>query len=59
MNNRTEGSGYLAKAEALISRDMQDTMKRLVKIEKLVEEILVMRQEMVEFDRKRNYNREC
>ena len=43
MNNRTEGSDYLAKAEALISRDMQDTMKRLVKIEKLVEEILVMR----------------
>ena len=37
---------------------MQDTMKRLVKIEKLVESILIMRQEMVEFDRKRNFNRE-
>ncbi len=34
-------------------------MKRYVKIERLVEEILTLRQEMVEFDRKRNYNREC
>ena len=34
-------------------------MKRYVKIEKLVEEILALRQEMIEFDRKRNYNREA
>ena len=34
-------------------------MKKYVKIEKLVEEILFLRQEMVEFDRKRNFNREC
>lgn len=38
---------------------MGDTMKKYVKIEKLVEEILFLRQEMVEFDRKRNFNREC
>jgi hypothetical protein len=50
---------YLQNAENLISRDMDDTMKRLVKIERLIEEILTLRQEMVEFDRKRNYNREC
>ena len=49
----------MQNAENLISRDMNDTMKRLVKIELLVEDILTLRQEMVEFDRKRNYNREC
>ena len=43
----------------MISKDMSETMSRLVKIEKLVEELLTLRQEMVEFDRKRNYNREC
>ena len=46
-------------AETLISKDMSDTMTRLTKIERLVEELLCLRQEMVEFDRKRNYNREC
>jgi hypothetical protein len=43
----------------MISGDMAETMKRLTKIERLVEELLTLRQEMVEFDRKRNYNREC
>ncbi|TNV75213.1 hypothetical protein FGO68_gene7849 [Halteria grandinella] len=43
----------------MISRDMQETMSRFAKIERLTEEILTLRQEMVEFDRKRNYNREC
>ena len=38
---------------------MNDTMKRYVKIERIAEDILTLRQEMVEFDRKRNYNREC
>ena len=52
-------SSSMQYAENLISRDMNDTMKRLVKIERMVEDILTLRQEMVEFDRKRNYNREC
>lgn len=56
MNSNTN---YLQSAETLISRDMDDTMKRLVKIERLIEDVLTLRQEMVEFDRKRNYNREC
>ena len=42
-----------------MSGDMQETMKRLTRIEKLVEEILTLRAQMVEFDRKRNHNREC
>ena len=46
-------------AASQISRDMQDTMTRFAKVERLTEEILILRQEMVEFDRKRNYNREC
>ena len=50
---------YLNSAENIISSDMQETMKRLVKIEKLAEEILNLKQEMVEYDRKRNHNREC
>jgi hypothetical protein len=50
---------FYQNAESLINRDMSETMKRLVKIEMLVEEILLMRQEMIEYDRKRNYNREC
>jgi len=53
------GLGYLDKSESLISGDMQETMKRLVRIEKLVEEILTIRAQMVEYDRKRNHNREC
>ncbi len=48
-----------ATAEKIISGDMSETMKRLTKVERLVEELLCHRQEMVEFDRKRNYNREC
>ena len=46
-------------AEQLISRDMQDTMQKYVKVEVLAEEILFKRQAMIEYDRKRNYNREC
>lgn len=50
---------YLDKGHSMMSGDMQETMKRLICIEKLVEEILTLRQQMVEFDRKRNHNREC
>ncbi|CDW81721.1 UNKNOWN [Stylonychia lemnae] len=50
---------YLGNAENIISADMQETMKRLVKIEKLAEEIMNLKQEMIEYDRKRNHNREC
>ena len=58
MSDLGSGTQYQS-AESLISRDMSDTMKKLAKIERLVEELLILRQEMVEFDRKRNYNREC
>jgi len=34
---------FYQNAESLINRDMSETMKRLVKIEMLVEEILLMR----------------
>ena len=34
-------------------------MTEYVKVERLAEEVLMKRQEMVEFDRKRNHNREC
>ena len=36
-------SHYLSGAESMISADMQETMKRLVFIEKLAEEILTLK----------------
>ena len=38
---------------------MGETMKKMAKVERMVEEIVHLREEMVEFDRKRNFNREC
>jgi len=39
--------------------EMKATLKREAKIERLAEEILTLREQMVEYDRKRNYNREA
>ena len=52
-------SHYLQTSEQMLPSDMNATMSRLTKIERLAEEILQLRHELVEYDRKRNENREC
>jgi hypothetical protein len=46
------------KAPAL-SQEMQLTLNELIAIEKLAEDIITLRHQQVDYDRQRNYNREC
>eukprot|EP00347_Sterkiella_histriomuscorum_P004239 403361214 len=52
-------SSYMQNADNLLPGEMQETMKRLIKIEKLAEEVINLKQLLIEYDRKRNHNREC
>ena len=38
---------------------MQSTLERLIKIETIAEEILVLKQQNIEFNRKKEFNREA
>ena len=42
-----------------IDPEMQLTLERLIKIETLAEEILVLRQQNIEYNRKKEHNREA
>ena len=48
----------MVELEGKLAPEMQETMNRLIKIEQLAEEILTIKAQMVEYDKKRNYNRE-
>ena len=46
-------------AQKQIDPEMQTTLERLIQVETLAEEILVLRQQNIEYNRKKEFNREA